>query len=87
MNNREAGDSRRHRGHYDVTVMESVESAAVVFFLRQSSWHFQPVMVPVKSVVETETWDETAHLRQNLSTPELDLMLRKSMKCTECSCQ
>ena len=25
INNREAGDLRRHRGHYDVNVMETVE--------------------------------------------------------------
>ena len=29
VNNREAGDLRRHRGHYDVTVMQSQRSLRV----------------------------------------------------------
>ena len=28
MSNREAGDLRRHRAHYDVTVMEDIDAAA-----------------------------------------------------------
>ena len=41
VHNREAGDLRRHRAHYDVIVMETVSIAGSVFFM--TSWQDSPI--------------------------------------------
>ena len=48
VNNREAGDLRRHRAHYDVTVMW--DEYAIIRLPLEQSWHHLPV----------DTWNESS---------------------------
>ena len=55
VNNSEAGDLRRHRAHYEVTVIrKDMWRGAVVFFMLWKSHYIGQTVVP------TVTWDTTA---------------------------
>ena len=56
VNNREAGDLRRHRGHYDVIVMLSVQPSQKWKFLLAGDWNTRIDAVTIPYFVYLYLW-------------------------------
>ena len=87
VNNREAGDLRRHRAHYDVTVMNRANTQIISLFLKSMLNHWIVFYIAVREIVSFLMLGLPANIapkRLYLSTP-VRMPYGVSLKIVNCS--